>query len=60
MESIKKIDSFLEDIIEIFNANSCLWKVKSTEYRDKNRKLFAFQKLAEKLREKILQLTRKT
>jgi hypothetical protein len=36
----------------MYKANPCLWKVKSKEYTDKNRKLLACEKLAEKLREK--------
>jgi hypothetical protein len=52
MESIKKSDSFLEYFIEIYKVNPCLWKVKSKEHSDKNKKLLAYEKLAEKLREK--------
>jgi hypothetical protein len=52
MESIKKIDSALEEFIEMYKANPCLWNVKSKEYIDKNKKLLAYEKLAEKLREK--------
>jgi hypothetical protein len=39
MESIKKSDSFLQDIIEMYKENACLWKVKSKEYNDKNKEL---------------------
>jgi hypothetical protein len=52
MESIKKSDSFVVDFIENYEANPCSWKVESKQYSDKNRKLFAYQELAEKLTEK--------
>jgi hypothetical protein len=52
MDSMKKSDSFFEYFIEMYKANPCLWKVKSQEYSDKNKKLFAYEKLAEELREK--------
>jgi hypothetical protein len=59
MESIEKSDSFLEDFIKMYKANPCLWKINSKECSDKNKKLLAYEKLAEKLEKRILQLTRK-
>jgi nitrogen fixation-related uncharacterized protein len=51
MESMKESDSVLEDFVEMYKANPCLWKVKSKQYNDKNKKRLD-EKLAEKLREK--------
>ena len=41
----------LEDFIEIYKMNPCLWQVKNKEYHDRDKKGAAYKLLIEKLRE---------
>jgi len=47
-DSTKKV---LEDFIEIYKMNPCLWQVKNKEYHDRDKKEAAYKLLIEKLRE---------
>jgi len=47
-DSTKKV---LEDFIEIYKMNQCLWQVKNKEYHDRDKKEAAYKLLIEKLRE---------
>jgi len=47
-DSTKKV---LEDFIEIYKINPCLWQVKNKEYHDRDKKEAAYKLLIEKLRE---------
>lgn len=40
----------LTEFIEVFRNNPCLWKISSNDYRDKNRKLQAYNSLLEIIR----------
>lgn len=42
---------FLSDFIELYRNHECLWKIKSKEYSDKNKKNAAYNILIEKLKE---------
>lgn len=42
---------FLSDFIDLYRKNECLWKIKSKEYSDKNKKNAAYTILIEKLKE---------
>ena len=49
-----KLDrEFLTDFIELYRSFPCLWKVKSHEYSDRNKKNEAYVELVKKFREKI-------
>ena len=41
----------IEDFIEIYKSEPCLWKMNSTEYRDRDLKNTAYLKLVNKLKE---------
>lgn len=41
----------LSDFIEIYKSESCLWKIKDDEYRNRDKRDAAYRKLANKLRE---------
>ena len=41
----------LEEFIEIYQIEECLWKVKSKEYHNRDKKNAAYEKLIQKLRE---------
>lgn len=41
----------MQEFIEIYKSEYCLWRVKSKEYHDKNKKAAAYEKLTEKLKE---------
>lgn len=42
---------FLTEFIELYREHPCLWRVKSKEYSDRNKKNCAYEKLVEKLKE---------
>lgn len=46
---MSKEKEFLVDFIEQYKSFSCLWKVKSKEYSDRNAKSYAYNVLVEKL-----------
>lgn len=50
MNNLKE-KSILTDFIELYRINPCLWKVKSKDYMDKNKKDSAYKLLLEKLKE---------
>ena len=43
--------AFLSEFIQLYRNNPCLWKVKSKEYSDKNKKNIAYEQLRVKLSE---------
>lgn len=43
--------AFIIDFIELYKSYSCLWKVKSAEYSDRNKKNSAYESLRQKLSE---------
>ncbi|KAH9636729.1 hypothetical protein HF086_007627 [Spodoptera exigua] len=46
-DSTKKI---LEDFIEIYRSNPCLWQIKNKDYHNRDKKKAAYKLLIEKLR----------
>jgi hypothetical protein len=42
---------FLEEFIEIYREQPCLWQVKSKDYSNKNKKNASYELLLNKLRE---------
>lgn len=44
---------FLSEMIELYRSYPCLWKIKSTEYSNRNKKNEAYVELVNKVREKI-------
>ena len=49
---------FWIEFIDIYRENPCLWKVKSKEYSDRNKKNAAYDLLVEKMREKDKEASR--
>jgi hypothetical protein len=41
---------FLSHVIEIYKQHECLWKIKSKEYSDRNKKYAAYELLINKLK----------
>lgn len=42
---------FISEFINMYQSLPCLWKIKSKEYSDRNKKNEAYEKLVEKLKE---------
>jgi hypothetical protein len=42
---------FLSEFIDLYRENQCLWRIKSQDYSDRNKKNLAYEALVEKLRE---------
>lgn len=42
---------FLTEFIDIYKENPCLWKIKTKDYSNKQKKNYAYEKLSTKLRE---------
>lgn len=51
MDSRNSPQKILSEFIELYRENPCLWKVKSSEYSDKNKKNDAYDVLLVKLKE---------
>lgn len=51
---------FWGEFIDIYKEHPCIWKVKSSEYSDKNKKGAAYDVLVRKLKEKDDSATRDT
>ena len=47
----RKCNAILEDFINIYKSEPCLWRVKSKEYHDRVQRAKAYRKLTAKLRE---------
>lgn len=45
--------TFVEEFIETYRQNSCLWNVKSKDYSNKNKRDESYKILLQKLQEKI-------
>lgn len=43
---------FWEEFIDIYREHPCIWKVKSSDYSDRNKKAAAYDVLVRKLKEK--------
>lgn len=50
-EAMKR-DPFIEEFINLYRQNPCLWNVRSQEYRDREKKRLAYKVLAKKLQER--------
>ena len=44
-------NEIIGEFIEIYKSEPCLWKIKSSEYHDRDRKDAAYRKLVMKLKE---------
>ena len=51
---------FLTELIELYQSFPCLWRIKSKEYCDRNKKSTVYEKLVEKYREIDAQAFRET
>lgn len=49
--SLRKRNQVLEELIELYKCEPCLWRVKCKEYHDRARRDAAYAKLVAKLRE---------
>nr|XP_022904816.1 uncharacterized protein LOC111416925 [Onthophagus taurus]XP_022910276.1 uncharacterized protein LOC111421364 [Onthophagus taurus] len=45
--AVRKQEDVMRDFISVYQKNSCLWKVKSAEYMDRNKKDEGYQLLVE-------------
>lgn len=52
--------AFLADFIDLYKSYPCLWKIKSSEYKDRNKKDTAYTVLLRKLQEIEPNATKKT
>lgn len=43
--------TFVTEFIELYRSLPCLWKIKSKEYSDRDKKNEAYKKMIEKLKE---------
>lgn len=52
MDNIKNMDKcFLVEFIEAYRNFPCLWRIKSNEYKDRNKKNRAYEELLNKYKE---------
>ncbi|CAK1582960.1 unnamed protein product [Parnassius mnemosyne] len=51
MMSSRKRNAILEEFIEIYKSEPCIWRLKDKEYHDRNKRAAAYEKLIIKLRE---------
>lgn len=47
----RKSNEVIEQFIEIYKSEPCLWRVKSKEYHDRDKRYAAYEKLVTKLKE---------
>ena len=58
--SSRKRNQVIEDFIELYKLEPCLWQVKSKEYHDRDKKDAAYAKLVLKLKELEPDATKKS
>ena len=47
----QRINEVLGEFIEIYKSEPCLWKIKTSDYHDRDKKDAAYRKLVMKLKE---------
>lgn len=58
--SSRKRNQVIEDFIELYKLEPCLWQVKSKEYHDRDKRNAAYAKLVLKLKELEPDATKKS
>lgn len=56
----RKPNLIIEEFITLYKSESCLWKVKSKDYHDRNKKVTVYVKLTKKFQELEPDATKET